>query len=169
MKISIRRRQTYQLSDSIFVQISDVVVDPIFGKNGIALHAVCVFSLAALLIPKAITSTREWPQAEADGVDPGRVAPLLQVVAVATRVAPAFNGPVEWDESEFDAPKVVPSCGTASIRVQTAALNATATATAVVVESGIDSSGGGSEAKNCRKDLHLVDVGRSGVQRMVAR
>jgi hypothetical protein len=83
----------------------------------------------------------------------------LQIVAVATRVAPALDPPIKRDESELNAAKVVVSCRAAGIRVQAAALNAIASATAVVVESGIDSSCGRSKAEE-RKELHLVGYGK---------
>lgn len=82
-------------------------------------------------------------------------------------MAPAFNSPIEWNKSEFNAPEVVASCRAASIGVQPAALNAVASAAAVVVESGINSSGSGSKAKDHRKDLHLVDMEGPVVQRLV--
>jgi hypothetical protein len=147
--------QTYQLGNLILIQISKVVGRSILEEESVALGAVFVCAIGALLVHEAVTSTREGAEAKADGVDVVSVAPLSQVVAVATRVATRFDVPFAWDKPELDAAKVFVSCGAAGIWVQTAALDAIAGATTGVVETGVDSSRSGSETEE-GEELHLV-------------
>lgn len=156
---SKRISQTYQLSDLVIVQISEVEGSPILEKQLVPLGAVRIVSLATLPVQEAIAGTRERSDAQADGIDIGRVAPFLEVGAVAARVSSALDSPVERDEPEFNTAEAVATRGTAGVRVQTAALDAVAGTATVVVEPGIDSSCGGSEAEEC-EELHLGGLGK---------